>query len=89
MKLSDILKASGNKYATIASDGIDGSDVKGFIDTGSYGFNALVSGSLYGGFPNNKILALAGESATGKCARGSQKIEVYMTEETAKRLKIE
>jgi RecA/RadA recombinase len=47
-------------------DGIDGSDVKGFIDTGSYAFNALVSGSLYGGIPNNKIIALAGESATGK-----------------------
>jgi RecA/RadA recombinase len=66
MNLNDVLKASGNKYATIASDGISGSDVKGFIDTGSYSFNALVSGSLYGGFPNNKILALAGESATGK-----------------------
>jgi RecA/RadA recombinase len=66
MKINDLIKASGNKYATIASDGIGGSDVKGFIDTGSYSFNALVSGSLYGGFPNNKILALAGESATGK-----------------------
>ena len=37
-----------------------------FIDTGSYIFNALLSGSLYGGFPSNRITALAGESATGK-----------------------
>ena len=37
-----------------------------FIDTGSYIFNALLSGSLYGGLPSNKITALAGESATGK-----------------------
>ena len=64
--INDIIKSSGNKYATIASDGIGGSDVTGFIDTGSYTFNALVSGSLYGGIPNNKIIALAGESATGK-----------------------
>jgi len=70
MKMSDFLKTiikdSGNEYAGIASEGIDGSDVTGFIDTGSYAFNALLSGSLYGGIPNNKIMALAGESATGK-----------------------
>ena len=64
--LKDIIKSSGNEYAGIASEGIDGSDVTGFIDTGSYAFNALLSGSLYGGIPNNKIMALAGESATGK-----------------------
>jgi len=64
--LKSIIKSSGNEYAGIASEGIDGSDVTGFIDTGSYAFNALLSGSLYGGIPNNKIMALAGESATGK-----------------------
>ena len=37
-----------------------------FIDTGSYIFNALLSGSVYGGLPANKITAIAGESATGK-----------------------
>ena len=64
--LKDIIKSSGNKYAGIVSEGIDGSDVTGFIDTGSYAFNALLSGSMYGGIANNKIIALAGESATGK-----------------------
>tara|TARA_R110000822_G_scaffold45890_2_gene122507 strand:+ start:2141 stop:3190 length:1050 start_codon:yes stop_codon:yes gene_type:complete len=64
--LSDIVKNSGNKYAVIADNGIEGSDITGFVDTGSYSFNALVSGSLYGGIPDNKITALAGESATGK-----------------------
>jgi len=64
--LQTIIKNSGNEYAGIASEGIEGSDVTGFIDTGSYVFNALLSGSLYGGIPNNKIMALAGESATGK-----------------------
>jgi len=66
IKLKDILKATGNKYATVASDGLEGSDVKGFISTGSYSFNALLSGSIYGGIPDNKIVALAGEQATGK-----------------------
>ena len=64
--LKNIIKSSGNEYAGIASDGIEGSDVTGFVDTGSYAFNALLSGSLYGGMPDNKITALAGESATGK-----------------------
>ena len=64
--LKDIIKISGNEYAGIVSEGIEGSDITGFIDTGSYAFNALLSGSLYGGIPNNKIMALAGESATGK-----------------------
>ena len=32
----------------------------------SYIFNAALSGSIFGGAPNNKVLALAGESATGK-----------------------
>ena len=46
--------------------GVETGDVESFIDTGSYVFNALLSGSLYGGLPGNKITALAGESATGK-----------------------
>jgi len=64
--LKQIIKESGNKFAGVVEDGIDGADVSGFIDTGSYAFNALLSGSLYGGVADNKIIALAGESATGK-----------------------
>ena len=41
-------------------------DVDKYIDTGSYIFNALLSGSIYKGLPGNKVTALAGESATGK-----------------------
>ena len=37
-----------------------------FIDTGSYIFNAVVSGSIFGGVSGNKITAIAGESSTGK-----------------------
>ena len=64
--LNDIIKQSGNKFASIVEEGIDGSDVGGFIDTGSMMFNALLSGSLHGGMADNKIIALAGEAATGK-----------------------
>lgn len=63
--LKTLVKSSGNEFASIANDGLE-ADVSGFIDTGSYSFNALVSGSLKGGIPDNKILGIAGESATGK-----------------------
>ena len=64
--LKDIIKETGNEYATLASDGVTGGDVDSFIDTGSYAFNALLSGSIYGGLPGNRITAIAGEAATGK-----------------------
>ena len=66
MKLTDMIKVSGNKFGSVAAEGLEGSDVKAFISTGSYSFNALLSGSIYGGIPDNKIIALAGEQATGK-----------------------
>jgi len=64
--LKEIINVSGNKFASKVEDGLDGSDVGGYIDTGSYVFNALLSGSLFDGLPDNKITCLAGESATGK-----------------------
>ena len=64
--LKDIAKQAGNEYASLVADGVEAGDVDSFIDTGSYIFNALLSGSIYGGLPANKITAVAGESATGK-----------------------
>ena len=64
--LKQIIKETGNEYATIAADGVAGGDVDSFIDTGSYSFNALLSGSIYGGLPGSRITAIAGEAATGK-----------------------
>ena len=64
--LKSIIKEVGNEYASLVADGVEAGDVESYIDTGSYIFNALLSGSLYGGLPANKITALAGESATGK-----------------------
>ena len=61
-----IIKETGNEYASIVSEGVEAGDVSNFIDTGSYIFNSLLSGTINGGLPANKITALAGESATGK-----------------------
>ena len=66
MDLKKFIKESGNEYASIVEEGVAAGDVHSYIDTGSYLFNALLSGSLHGGLPSNKITALAGESATGK-----------------------
>ena len=61
--LKEIVKEIGDDYTQLAKD-IDGTER--FIDTGSYIFNAMVSGSIYGGVSSNKITAIAGESSTGK-----------------------
>ena len=63
--LKDVIKETGNEYASLVSDGASG-DVTDFIDTGSYIFNALLGGGINKGLPSNKITAIAGESATGK-----------------------
>ena len=64
--LKQIIKETGNEYASLVSEGVEAGDVDTFINTGSHIFNALLSGSIHGGIPSNKITALAGESATGK-----------------------
>ena len=61
--LKDIVKEIGDEYTQLAAD-IDESEE--FVDTGSYIFNGLVSGSIFGGVSSNKITAIAGESSTGK-----------------------
>ena len=64
--LSDLVKKLGDEHTTIAAEGKSSAEFSGTIDTGSYILNAALSGSLYGGVPNNKITAFAGEAATGK-----------------------
>ena len=61
--LKEIVKEIGDDFTQLASD-ID--ETEQFIDTGSYIFNGLVSGSIYGGVSSNRITAIAGESSTGK-----------------------
>ena len=61
--LKEIVKEIGNDFTQLASD-ID--ETETYVDTGSYIFNGLISGSIFGGVSNNKITAIAGESSTGK-----------------------
>ena len=61
--IKDLLKDIGDEHATLAADI---KEDETFVDTGSYIFNALVSGSINGGLSGNKITAIAGESSTGK-----------------------
>lgn len=61
--LKDIVKEIGGDYVQLASEI---NETETYVDTGSYIFNALVSGSIFGGVSGNKITAIAGESSTGK-----------------------
>ena len=61
--LKEIVKEIGDEYTQIAAD-ID--ETERYVDTGSHIFNAVVSGSIYGGVSSNKITAIACESSTGK-----------------------
>jgi len=61
--LKEIVKEIGDDYTKLASD-IEENEQ--YVDTGSYIFNGLVSGSIFGGVSGNKITAIAGESSTGK-----------------------
>jgi RecA/RadA recombinase len=54
-----------NPFATYLCDSTL-SRVGGWVDTGSYVLNAIVSGSLFGGIPKGRVTMLAGESMTGK-----------------------
>ena len=62
----DMVREIGDADTHVVEDGLGSSEFSGTIDTGSYILNAAISGSIYGGVPNNKITAFAGESATGK-----------------------
>jgi RecA/RadA recombinase len=62
----DIVNEMKDEDTTIAADGKGSGEFTGYIDSGCMMLNAIVSGSLVGGMPNNKVLVLAGESSTGK-----------------------
>lgn len=64
--LNNVIKELDNEFASIVDEGIAAGDCNTFVDTGSYILNGLVSGSIFGGLPQNKVTALAGESSTGK-----------------------
>lgn len=82
--LKTIVSEIGGEYTKLASD-ID--ETESFVDTGSHILNALISGSVNGGVSGNKITAFFGLSGTGKCARGSEKIAIYASEDIIEEIK--
>lgn len=84
----DILKTLKDEDTNLADEGAGSGEFTGFINTGAYALNALLSGSIYDGMPNNKRTMFAGESSTGKCARGTETIRVYSDASTIRRIAI-
>ena len=64
--LRDFISELGDENTSIAADGVSAGEFSGFVDTGSYALNAVLSGSIYGGIADNKVTGFAGESSTGK-----------------------
>lgn len=64
--LNSLIAEIDNEYAGIADEGVAAGDVTGYVGTGNYAMNALLSGSIYGGLPQNKVTAFAGEPSVGK-----------------------
>ncbi len=54
------------KNASIMDEGVSTAEWSDTIDTGCYILNALLSGSIYGGMQDNKVMVLAGDPSTGK-----------------------
>ena len=62
----DFVKDLQDDDTKLMSEGLGSAEFTGYIDSGCYAFNALVSGTIFGGIPNNSATALAGDPATGK-----------------------
>jgi len=64
--VKDLVEQLKDDFTSVAADKKGSAEFTGFLNTGCYMLNAILSGSLYGGVPNNKITAIAGSPATGK-----------------------
>lgn len=78
-KLGNLLAKFGDELEPI-SDGNSTAEFDGYLDTGSYALNAVISGTIYGGIPNNKIFAFAGDPATGKTFFALQAVKTHLEE---------
>ena len=55
----NMVKELNDENTHLLSDGSNSAEFTGWIDTGSFILNALVSGSLYGGVPKGRITGFA------------------------------
>jgi RecA/RadA recombinase len=51
---------------SMAVDGLGSAEVMGYIDSGCYALNGLLSGSIFKGVADNRCTGFAGDPATGK-----------------------
>lgn len=76
--------SKNSKWGGLMSDGAGVSEITDYIPVGNYMCNAALTGSIFGGIPNNRITALSGESGSGKTylllniAREAQKKGLYV-----------
>jgi RecA/RadA recombinase len=64
--IRELIAQVKDENTNLAADGLSAGEFTGFVDTGSYALNAVLSGSIYGGIADNKVTGFAGESSTGK-----------------------
>lgn len=50
------------------------SDIDHYISTGNYNLNACLTGSLFGGYPNNRSVSIVGPSG---CLQKNETIRIY------------
>ena len=65
---SDLNKemSKNSKWGGLMSDGAGVSEITDYIPVGNYMCNACITGSIFGGIPNNRITTLSGVSGVGK-----------------------
>lgn len=76
--------SKNSKWGGLMSDGAGVSAITDYIPVGNYACNACLTGSIFGGIPNNRSICISGESGVGKTylllniAREAQKKGVYV-----------
>ena len=58
--------SKNSKWGGLMSDGAGVSAITDYIPVGNYACNACLSGSIFGGIPNNRITGFSGVSGVGK-----------------------
>ena len=73
-----------SRWGGLMSDGAGVSAITDYIPVGNYACNACLTGSIFGGIPNNRSICVSGESGVGKTylllniAREAQKKDIYV-----------
>jgi RecA/RadA recombinase len=64
--IKSFVKELNDENISILDEAVGAAEFSGYIDTGCYILNAILSGSIYGGVSDGRITIFAGESSTGK-----------------------